>query len=164
MDATQQRIAFNYLSKNCLLRNPVIFCAVEQMPECPDRWTIKNTSGNIVLTHTDSYSVSSFPGVKRPEREGGQKCLLLCSRMSLDIFNFSVCFHGVEKKCLICRGSGCTSYRSPEPSGVLNAFLFSGPSDCKGQLSCAICAMFTKHWPTALGSHHFLTVFLPHWL
>jgi hypothetical protein len=38
---------------------------------------IKNTASHIVQTHTDSYSTGSFPGVKRPEREAGQKLYFL---------------------------------------------------------------------------------------
>jgi hypothetical protein len=51
--------------------------AVEHTSKRTDQWKIKNTASHIVQTRTDSYSMVSFPGVKRPEREAGQKLYLL---------------------------------------------------------------------------------------
>jgi len=45
--------------------------------------------------------------------------------MSEDIFHFSVCFHGDERKYLINRDSGCNTHKTPEPGGTLNSHLES---------------------------------------
>jgi hypothetical protein len=58
--------------------------------------------------------MGSFPGIKRPEREVGQKLYWLRSyRMSTDILHFSARFHGVEREYLNGRGSGCLTDSRP---------------------------------------------------
>lgn len=64
--------------------------AVEHMPERTDRLKKNNKDNYIVHTHTDSYSMRSLLGVKRPEQEADQKLhLLRCYRMSEDIQGYS---------------------------------------------------------------------------
>jgi hypothetical protein len=61
-----------------LLKQSALQLAIEHLSKLTDRWKIKNTASQIIRL-IDSYSIGSFPEVKRPEREAGQKLHLLRS-------------------------------------------------------------------------------------